>query len=355
MKNRSITYLLLFGICSMLAIMQSCQKTDDLEADINSLKDRVAALEKATEGLNTSFASLQALMQKNKVIIGITPTKDGLGYLLELSDGTSIKVMESEAVQASVPEFSVDEEGYWIYKTSNNTNFKYLPGADGEKVSAWPRDEEGNVVATPLISVSSSGYWQVSYDNGQTYTSLGTKAEGGSQGGTSIFSKVEYNEANHTFSFTLSDGGKTYTFPVDDTFGLIIYGLNDADSEQTVQVFAPNENHKEYKVEQNDVQQAVVQAPKGWNVLLSENLLTITPQATATKDMEETIKIVLTSSKNYIRIVSIEVKQLSSEAGAEAWQQFVNADQQNVLLDFSYAGYKHGEIAPPETETLIAQ
>ena len=53
MKNRSITYLLLFGICSMLAIMQSCQKTDDLEADINSLKDRVAALEKATEGLNT--------------------------------------------------------------------------------------------------------------------------------------------------------------------------------------------------------------------------------------------------------------------------------------------------------------
>ena len=50
MKNRSIIYLLLFGICSMLAIMQSCQKTDDLEADINSLKDRVAALEKATEG-----------------------------------------------------------------------------------------------------------------------------------------------------------------------------------------------------------------------------------------------------------------------------------------------------------------
>ena len=35
-----------------------------------------------------SVASLQALMQKNKVIIGITPTKDGLGYLLELSDGT---------------------------------------------------------------------------------------------------------------------------------------------------------------------------------------------------------------------------------------------------------------------------
>lgn len=151
MKNRSITYLLLFGICSMLAIMQSCQKTDDLEADINSLKDRVAALEKATEGLNTSFASLQALMQKNKIIIGITPTKDGLGYLLELSDGTSIKVMESEAVQASVPEFSVDEEGYWIYKTGyikqvmiqisnicqEPMERKYQPGPVMEKAMWW--------------------------------------------------------------------------------------------------------------------------------------------------------------------------------------------------------------------------
>ena len=66
MKNRSITYLLLFGICSMLAIMQSCQKTDDLEADINSLKDRVAALEKATEGLNTSFASLPSPYAKKQ-------------------------------------------------------------------------------------------------------------------------------------------------------------------------------------------------------------------------------------------------------------------------------------------------
>ena len=65
MKNRSITYLLLFGICSMLAIMQSCQKTDDLEADINSLKDRVAALEKATEYFICQSASPYAKKQSH--------------------------------------------------------------------------------------------------------------------------------------------------------------------------------------------------------------------------------------------------------------------------------------------------
>lgn len=34
------------------------------------------------------------------------------------------------------------------------------------------------------------------------------------------------------------------------------------------------------------------------------------------------------------------------------WQDFVNGSPQNVLLDFSYAGYNHGETAPPETAGL---
>lgn len=40
-----------------------------------------------------------------------------------------------------------------------------------------------------------------------------------------------------TFSFTLSDEENIY-LSGRCTFGLIIYGLNDADSEQAVQVFA---------------------------------------------------------------------------------------------------------------------
>ncbi len=34
------------------------------------------------------------------------------------------------------------------------------------------------------------------------------------------------------------------------------------------------------------------------------------------------------------------------------WNDFVAQNRQNVLLDFSYAGYKHGEMAPAEVETL---
>lgn len=362
MKNRSITYLLLFGICSMLAIMQSCQKTDDLEADINSLKDRVTALEKATEGLNTSFSSLQTLMQENKVIIGITPTKDGNGFLLELSDGTTITVMNSESIAAAVPTFSVDNEGYWIYKTASESEFHYLPGPNGEeKVSAIPRTESGSPIITPKVNVSSTGYWQVSYDNGKTYTNLkdengdDIKAEGG-QGGTSIFSKVTYDEINKTFSFTLAGTeaipGKTYTFSVDDSFDLIIEGM---DMEQT-QVFALDEKRKEYNVIQKDVAEVIIQAPDEWQVNLTETTLTIIPPLTTGKDIETTIKIVATSSKNYIRIIPIKIKVLATEDGTTlAWNEFKKKVETNALVDFSYAGYKQGTIAPPEMNELIAK
>ena len=62
------------------------------------------------------------------------------------------------------------------------------------------------------------------------------------------------------------------------------------------------------KVEQNDVQQAVVQAPKRMECSFIRELVNYhTHKQLRQKDVEETIKIVLTSSKNYIRIVSIEV------------------------------------------------
>ncbi|MCI7071548.1 MAG: DUF4955 domain-containing protein [Bacteroides pyogenes] len=353
MKSKSITYLLLWSICSLFVFMQSCQETDDLKTDINRLKDRVAALEKATEGMNTSFASLQALIQANKTIIGVTPTKDGKGYSVELSDGTTVRVMNSESVAASVPVFSVDDKGYWMYKTASETDFRYLSGPDGEeKISAIPRTEAGTPILTPQLNVSSTGYWQVSYDGGTTFTTLkdadgqAIKAEGGKQGGTTIFSKVVYDEKKKTLSFTLAgtDPEQSYTFPVDDSFGLVIEGWNP----DKIEEFADGEQFKEYKVEQKDIKEAMIQKLSGWDVKLTEEKLIVTPLPNVTKDREETIRIVLTSSKNYIRIVSMKVKALLPGIGTQAWNEFVQKSENNVLLDFSYAGYMHGESAPAE-------
>lgn len=38
----------------------------------------------------------------------------------------------------------------------------------------------------------------------------------------------------------------------------------------------------------------------------------------------------------------------AAAADAEAWKKFMMQTEENVLLDFSYAGYMHGEVAPPD-------
>lgn len=64
------------------------------------------------------------------------------------------------------------------------------------------------------------------------------------------------------------------------------------------------------------------------DVLLSGELIN-TPQATVVKDVEETIKI-CTYHQRIISVLFLISETTSNEAGYEAWQQFVNEDQQNV-------------------------
>lgn len=40
--------------------------------------------------------------------------------------------------------------------------------------------------------------------------------------------------------------------------------------------------------------------------------------------------------------------ELPADDMAEAWRRFIMKTDDNVLLDFSYAGYMHGEVAPPD-------
>lgn len=355
MKNRSITYLLLFGICSMLFVLQSCQETDDLRSEIDSLKNRVQILEETANQLNTSIESLQYLLN-DPVIVGITPIKNG--YTVELSDGKSITVMSGEAVNALVPSLSVDNEGYWIYSIDGGITYMPLKDANGNKIYAIPTskpsdpDKPATPIQSPKLKIDANGYWLISYDNGKTYQNLtnndGSKIEAiESAGKNSIFDKVEYNTTSKKLTVTYAD--KTIELQVIDTFYLKVKGMED------MQIFPLNETRL-YEVEQQDVTGVVIKAPKGWNIVLKDNELSITsPKANDIENKEEIINIIITSSKNYIRIVPLKVQLLTTgyDANAcDAWNKYNLGEADNLLLDFSYAGYKHGEVAPPDVWSL---
>lgn len=361
MKSINIGWRLLWmGLCGVLFTFYSCdQDTDDLQEQANLLKERITAIEKAADSLNESVAALQYLLSGTSVV-GVTAVDNG--YKLELADGQSFTLVDGGNVDGLLPQLKISDEGYWMYSLDEGSTYQVLTDSDGAPMKAYPVNESGEAIVSPLLHVSSDGYWQVSCDGGTTYADLlnanGVKVSALAQvtSSASLFSRIYYNsEGDPVLYLTLKDGTEL-SYPVINTFYLKIYdeeGTKEL-TEADVQVFSLAEM-RTYKVEQSDVTEAVIQAPEGWTVTLSESQLSVTSPSTTDAEVTEEIKIVITSSRQYVRVVTLNVKLVNSYEGCAAWLAFCANTSDNVLLDFSYAGYSHGEQAPPEVDELIAQ
>lgn len=339
-NNKRIKYL--WGGFFCLLFLFSCQDTDELSKEIDQLKDRTVALETATKSLNTSLESLQALL-KADIIVGFTYVDDK--YRIELNDGSTIEVVQASKVNLSIPQLSINKEGYWIFSTDNGATFNLLTDEKGNKIPATTASADKAAV-TPLLRVNSNGFWEISTDGGITYSLLGGKEctavgkDGESKDG--VFEEVIYDSEKKILTVTLTDG-QVYKIPCTESFYLKIAGTS------TQQVFPLGEK-RIYEVEQNEVADVTILAPADWQVDLKEQQLTIIAPASTSIEKEDHIKIVYTSIQGYLRMVTISVKLLTTGFDANAtlaWNRFATHSPENILLDFSYAGYKHGTEAPP--------
>lgn len=115
---------------------------------------------------------------------------------------------------------------YWTITTGGSTT--WLTDADGNKLRVTGENGTvGNAGAdgvTPLLRVSSDGYWEVSYDNGVNYQYVldengnPVAVNGNSQPTeTSIFKKVTVNSDNVVFYLT---NGGSFTIPREKEFAI---------------------------------------------------------------------------------------------------------------------------------------
>ncbi len=334
-------------------VLQSCQKDDGIQDEIDSLRARVAALESKVGDVNTSLVAFHQLLTETKVIVGIK--ENDKGYVIEMSDGSQYSVIEGEKLDALVPVLGIDAEGYWTVSLDNGVTVTRIKDGSGADVSAWPMvdgehqpDAEG---ITPQLRVSADGTWEVSYDGGSSWSALQqdgkpVNAVGAnvSFGYSSVFKSVVYDEENHLFSVELVTGEKC-SFPVYDNFDLTI----EAGENET---FFLGET-RQFEVVQTNVVEALLQAPEGWSAELEETTLTVTAPKSYTAPGEDglTLSVIATSKEGYLKIVPLKLtlKNEALDANAcAAWRNFKAGTAENVLLDFSYAGYKHGEVAPPD-------
>ena len=334
-------------------VLQSCEKTDGIQDEIDSLRDRVAALESKVGDVNSGIAAFHQLLTGKKVIVGVQETDKG--YVIEMSDGSQYPVIEGEKLDVLVPVLGIDDEGYWTVSLDNGATVTRIKDGEGKDVSAWPvvdgehqPDAEG---ITPQLRVSGDGTWEVSYDGGSSWSALlqdgnpvNAVGENVVLGYSSVFKKVDYDEASGLLTVELVSG-ETRTFAVYDNFGLTIVTNNEEEN------FYLGET-RQFEVEQTNVAEAMLQVPAGWKATLEETTLTVTAPPTASASGEPlTLSVVATSKEGYLKIATLKLKLLTDELYAnacEAWRNFEAGTAKNVLLDFSYAGYKHGEVAPPD-------
>ena len=258
---------LILLILSLCTVFSACQKFDDKDIwdSINSLDERVTALEQLCREMNTNIEALQALVkaQENQdYITNVSPIHEGgkvIGYTISFANGDPITIYHGQdgkdgqdgtdgkdgadgedgkdGKDGQTPVIGVMQDTDGIYYWT--LNGQWLLDDNGQKIKAVGTDgqdgENGNDGApgqdgtpgqdgiTPQLKIE-DGKWFVSYDNGASWIEVGqatgdqgpqgeTGATGpqGPQGnpgvgGDSMFINVDYSSDAAYVIFVLSNG-----------------------------------------------------------------------------------------------------------------------------------------------------
>lgn len=328
-------------ICiTLLVALYSCDERDDLRSDIDNLKERVANLEASIEQMNSDISNYQQMVEGKILVVGYSKDEQD-NYTIELSNGETVTIYSGKVDMNDMPLFSVNASGHWAY-TINDMTTELL--VNDKPASAIP--EAGTAGVTPKLKVDANGFWLVSIDNGSTWNKLGNnQIADGTQAvanASSLFSNVTIDEATGQITFTIRADNSQVKVPI---YGKDFYLTIKYEGTAT---FGLGQK-QEFVVEQANVETATIEN-QTWGVKLTENKLIVTAPKTNVqgKEYEEQIYIKIFSKEGYCRVVKLPVKLLTTKIDANsaiAWQHFKTGEN-NVLPDYSYAGYNHGESAP---------
>jgi len=198
--------LFLFGLLPF--IFAGCEEIkgeiNELKTEIDELKQANQIMQQQLDQLNNDVSNIQtiiAAIQSGAYIKSVMPLlEEGeqVGYIFSLSNGKTFTVRNGkDGKDGDTPNISVyrDEHGNFWW----TLNGEIITDKNGNKVKA-----DGIVPKFEIID----GYWNVSFDNGQTWIELGpANGEDGEDGldGDQLFSRIEYVEGGNVVKFILSD------------------------------------------------------------------------------------------------------------------------------------------------------
>lgn len=218
----------------LVMLLNSCVKFDDseLRADIQDLQKQIEALQKHCDALNSDIAKVQQLVTalgENTYVTDISMVMEGgeqVGYTLHFNNRPDVTITNGrDGAAGYTPSIGVRRDsdgnyywtldGDWLYDGNRNRiRANGLDGADGQDGENGSDGQDGlngnngrdgTDGITPRLRIE-NGYWQVSYDNGVSWTNLGKATGEASESGDggSIFASCTYDDSSVTV--TLHDG-----------------------------------------------------------------------------------------------------------------------------------------------------
>ncbi|MBR1869240.1 MAG: DUF4955 domain-containing protein [Bacteroidales bacterium] len=336
---RKASYIL--SALMALGAAVSCVDKDALNSRMDTLEARIDALQdKAATFNDNAIAARKFIREGNLLVTGYEKTQ--YGYSIELSDGTAVKVTFGSEAPGIVPVVGIDAQGRWIISVDGGESFTPIAGA------ANALSNEG---ATPQVRIDADRCWEISLDGGASWKpildSAGKKisaTDGSSVAGTnSFFRNVIFDEAASTVKFILLDD-REVTLSILDSFYFRLPGY-------TVGQKVSAGDGMRFLVESSDVAQVMVKAPSGWNVVYTDECFTVMAPESGTEGERAGIDVTILSSEHFVKNVHLEFSltlKPVGKTGLKQWDDFVEGNADNVLLDYSYAGFDHGESIPAD-------
>lgn len=312
------------GVALMVLALGAC-KTDDLERDIDALKDRVTAMEAKVDRLNESMNMIRVALDGNKTIQNYTENEDG-SYTLTLSDGNTITLTQGKiGTIDEYQEVSISTDGNWV-----------IGGVETEH-RALAVDGEPGVTPQFRLTMESEGkyYWEVSYDGELTWEEVksqqGTRVYASASGSSSVAGPIASAVPNATgdkFEITLTGSGTKYEIP-------IVSGLACAITEPALEDgfwIVPTTNTGATTPIDLKGEAVLISAPEGWTVTASidnsnPTTLSVTPP---NQDGAEGIITLQVNKGVYWAIDQIKVR---SKRVITSWYQEFLAGAEIVVND----------------------
>lgn len=251
------------GVALMVLALGAC-KTDDLERDIDALKDRVTAMEAKVDRLNESMNMIRVALDGNKTIQNYTENEDG-SYTLTLSDGNTITLTQGKiGTIDEYQEVSISSNGNWV-----------IGGVETER-RAVAADGEPGVTPQFRLAMESEGkyYWEVSYDGKLTWEEVknqqGTRVYASASGSSSVAGPIASAAPNATgdkFEITLTGSDTKYEIPIVSGLACAITEPNPEDMENGYWI-VPTKTGATTSIDLKG-EAVLISAPEGWTVTAS--------------------------------------------------------------------------------------